>query len=177
LMIKLLSIFIIFFFFSSRRRHTRSKRDWSSDVCSSDLSIISSYSYDILKHCYNASHKKIDVVTIVGGYQAEIFVNNVFQDFDADIIFKGEGENNIQKFCEHYEDRNYAAIEGIIYRGTDKNIYATTGSLCVDIDKIPFPARDLLPEEDVVMTDRLAGTELRMVHMLFSRGCIYNCFY
>src|SRR5699024_12167062 len=26
------------FFVSSRRRHTRSKRDWSSDVCSSDLS-------------------------------------------------------------------------------------------------------------------------------------------
>src|SRR5699024_11431542 len=25
------------FFFSCRRRHTRSKRDWSSDVCSSDL--------------------------------------------------------------------------------------------------------------------------------------------
>src|SRR5699024_11726238 len=25
------------FFFSSSRRHTRSKRDWSSDVCSSDL--------------------------------------------------------------------------------------------------------------------------------------------
>src|SRR5207249_5339853 len=29
----------LFFFFSSRRRHTRSKRDWSSDVCSSDLGI------------------------------------------------------------------------------------------------------------------------------------------
>src|SRR5216683_5104443 len=28
---------ILFFFFSSRRRHTRSDRDWSSDVCSSDL--------------------------------------------------------------------------------------------------------------------------------------------
>src|SRR5699024_12214704 len=27
-----------YFFFTSRRRHTRSKRDWSSDVCSSDLS-------------------------------------------------------------------------------------------------------------------------------------------
>src|SRR6266511_4440935 len=26
-----------FFFFSSRRRHTRFSRDWSSDVCSSDL--------------------------------------------------------------------------------------------------------------------------------------------
>src|SRR5690349_3672370 len=33
-----LLILFFFFFFSSRRRHTRSLRDWSSDVCSSDLS-------------------------------------------------------------------------------------------------------------------------------------------
>src|SRR2546429_576604 len=32
-----LSFGLIFFFFSSRRRHTRCSRDWSSDVCSSDL--------------------------------------------------------------------------------------------------------------------------------------------
>src|SRR3712207_7484262 len=31
------SICSLFFFFSSRRRHTRYWRDWSSDVCSSDL--------------------------------------------------------------------------------------------------------------------------------------------
>src|SRR5437868_15146105 len=31
------------FFFSSRRRHTRSKRDWSSDVCSSDLESVVSF--------------------------------------------------------------------------------------------------------------------------------------
>src|SRR5699024_11232075 len=32
--------------FSSRRRHTRSKRDWSSDVCSSDLEyILQKFSY------------------------------------------------------------------------------------------------------------------------------------
>src|SRR2546421_1852947 len=31
------SSILCFFFFSSRRRHTRSDRDWSSDVCSSDL--------------------------------------------------------------------------------------------------------------------------------------------
>src|SRR3712207_9403052 len=30
---------MVFFFFSSRRRHTRYWRDWSSDVCSSDLRI------------------------------------------------------------------------------------------------------------------------------------------
>src|SRR6266496_71752 len=32
--------FLFFFFFSSRRRHTRSLRDWSSDVCSSDLTVL-----------------------------------------------------------------------------------------------------------------------------------------
>src|SRR3989337_3975363 len=30
-------LLFVFFFFSSRRRHTRCYRDWSSDVCSSDL--------------------------------------------------------------------------------------------------------------------------------------------
>src|SRR5216683_2679276 len=33
----MIDLFFFFFFFSSRRRHTRSDRDWSSDVCSSDL--------------------------------------------------------------------------------------------------------------------------------------------
>src|SRR5690606_40137106 len=33
--VKMMSLCL--FFFSSRRRHTRFSRDWSSDVCSSDL--------------------------------------------------------------------------------------------------------------------------------------------
>src|SRR2546429_799490 len=31
------AVLLVVFFFSSRRRHTRCSRDWSSDVCSSDL--------------------------------------------------------------------------------------------------------------------------------------------
>src|SRR5207253_6559038 len=38
-----------FFFFSSRRRHTRWPRDWSSDVCSSDLCWIGAAT-DVLHH-------------------------------------------------------------------------------------------------------------------------------
>src|SRR5690606_40218307 len=36
-MLLLFFVFLFLFFFSSRRRHTRFSRDWSSDVCSSDL--------------------------------------------------------------------------------------------------------------------------------------------
>src|SRR5699024_11881312 len=39
---------LIVFFFSSRRRHTRSKRDWSSDVCSSDLNKSNNHGVDTL---------------------------------------------------------------------------------------------------------------------------------
>src|SRR5690606_40935673 len=35
-----LNSLILYFFFSSRRRHTRFSRDWSSDVCSSDLQVV-----------------------------------------------------------------------------------------------------------------------------------------
>src|SRR5690606_2059379 len=37
-MVRSINACISWFFFSSRRRHTRFSRDWSSDVCSSDLS-------------------------------------------------------------------------------------------------------------------------------------------
>src|SRR5690554_7793428 len=46
---------MFFFFFSSRRRHTRCGRDWSSDVCSSDLyqDLMKSLSFNSkAKHAY-----------------------------------------------------------------------------------------------------------------------------
>src|SRR2546422_4187978 len=45
-----------FFFFSSRRRHTRCSRDWSSDVCSSDLNFP-----------LTAIHRRGDGVAVDGG--------------------------------------------------------------------------------------------------------------
>src|SRR6267378_5490651 len=44
-------LFFFFFFFSSRRRHTRSLRDWSSDVCSSDLDVSVRESLELLIRC------------------------------------------------------------------------------------------------------------------------------
>src|SRR2546422_11064747 len=41
-------LFFFFFFFSSRRRHTRCSRDWSSDVCSSELT---TYVRSLIKEC------------------------------------------------------------------------------------------------------------------------------
>src|SRR5207247_11033089 len=47
----------LFFFFSSRRRHTRSTRDWSSDVCSSDLEIEleRDFAYGVVRQLFEPS--------------------------------------------------------------------------------------------------------------------------
>src|SRR2546422_8064967 len=60
-----------FFFFSSRRRHTRCSRDWSSDVCSSDL---------------------VAVKEAAGiGFPMDHFIGNWWSASDADVIPAGEG--------------------------------------------------------------------------------------
>src|SRR5699024_11847606 len=59
------------FLFSSRRRHTRSKRDWSSDVCSSDLELAPADAKNSVTHqqavsvtAVNSPALKIQAVTI-----------------------------------------------------------------------------------------------------------------
>src|SRR5690606_40645815 len=56
------------FFFSSRRRHTRFSRDWSSDVCSSDLcrTVGSSSSAVISPRCWPTTRPSASISTSVG---------------------------------------------------------------------------------------------------------------
>src|SRR6266511_5159689 len=62
-----LLLLFFFFFFSSRRRHTRFSRDWSSDVCSSDLSFVADCADpkgNRRKHRYE--FREIDIVLLEG---------------------------------------------------------------------------------------------------------------
>src|SRR5699024_11259316 len=68
------------FFLSSSRRHTRSKRYWSSDVCSSDLKFINPH--------HPLSEQTINLTSItdemVGAADDEAVVIKQFQDFYGD---------------------------------------------------------------------------------------------
>src|SRR5699024_11969907 len=61
------------FFFTSRRRHTRSKRDWSSDVCSSDLESRQTYLYSSKNQSNDINDKVLeDLKTIIGYFNISI---------------------------------------------------------------------------------------------------------
>src|SRR5438067_7285337 len=79
-----------FFFFSSRRRHTRSKRDWSSDVCSSDL-----YTDSYFRSMEQLNVRRVDAYPSVTGSMAQIiaYVEGLIErgyayQVDGDVYFE-----------------------------------------------------------------------------------------
>src|SRR5699024_5906691 len=86
---------VYFFFFSSRRRHTRSKRDWSSDVCSSDLKeneLI--MTYRVIAEKTNTSLQTVSE-TMKALQESNLLskIRNGYYRVNPDVIFKG-GRND-----------------------------------------------------------------------------------
>lgn len=151
------------------------------------FSVISAYTVPVFEKCMTEVKNKIkespNLVCIAGGYQAELEAEKWLKSGKVRLILRGEGENAIVKLLnEGYRSiKTYSTIPGAMFLGQKsgkkvlKDIPLVGG--CVDLNQIPFPARELLPEDDYIMNDRLADTNYKMVHVLFSRGCAYNCVY
>src|SRR5699024_11568290 len=94
-------IVVVFFFFSSRRRHTRSKRDWSSDVCSSDLysifvaevasttneALLSDY---LLNNLTDEKERLYVLNYFLEGFRATVFRQTMFAEFEHDIHVRAQ---------------------------------------------------------------------------------------
>src|SRR5438067_13048312 len=107
------------FFFSSRRRHTRSKRDWSSDVCSSDLpACVSSCSQAIAtegKKLYTKRRREqwLKELTQAGRrYRAE----RMFEQLDALQRFRRQARRDL--FVECRKHAATAVLTSISFMGS-----------------------------------------------------------
>src|SRR5690606_39737481 len=69
---------LVGFYFSSRRRHTSFSRDWSSDVCSSDLRIEVEERFDI------AAHQRS---SLFGGISCTSYNNNIHDKNSTFVLF------------------------------------------------------------------------------------------
>jgi len=141
------------------------------------FSFSSSVTYNLLKKAKLQSLFSENVLTIAGGIHAEIFPDDIINECKIDVVCVGEGENIILEIIDEYQTKEFQKIKGIRYF---KNgiIYKTDESrIVINIDDLPFPARHLISIEDVVMSDRLAETNLSVAHILLSRGCNGKCFF
>src|SRR5436305_15344588 len=83
------------FFFSGRRRHTRCGRDWSSDVCSSDLSG--------LFHCYHV-HSGI----FIGAKNKRVWYKQHFYHFVARSEERRVGKECRSRWWPYHKKKNTA---------------------------------------------------------------------
>lgn len=114
---------------------------------------------------------------IAGGIHATIYPEKVLQELDLDVVCVGEGENTIREIITNYEKRDFSRISGLVYKAANTIIKTGSRPFICDLDTLPLPARHLMPFEDIVMSDRLSNTNLKVTHLLCSRGCPYNCYF
>src|SRR5947209_11271355 len=88
-----------FFFFSSRRRHTRYWRDWSSDVCSSDLARVSRSSL-MTARCIASQVKKptVKIRIVIGTLSSLVTISRKFGSVMLQPEMRSE-ERRVGKEC------------------------------------------------------------------------------
>lgn len=107
------------------------------------------------------------VLIVLGGYHVTFMADQVFSDSeDVDIVVLGEGEETFLEIYERYSKSDVywmQNISGIAYKVKDQ-VIKTNPRLPLDINKIPFPARHLLPLEKYSTSA-----------IITSRGCPNQC--
>ena len=145
-----------------------------SDFDMIGFSISSSLAYPLIKETRENSIFKANSLIIAGGIHASLYPKEVIKNLDCDIVSIGEGEKTIVEIAKATSLDDISKIKGIYYK-KDNSIYITEKRNDInDLDTLAFPARHLLPKEDIVM-ERLSNTSLSIAHVLFSRGCPYHC--
>ncbi len=140
-------------------------------------SVSASATYGLIREARRRSMHSPGALLMAGGVHANFYPREVLAELDVDVVAVGDSEATIVMLLERAASRSFQAIPGIWYHDGDAIVENAPLPVLKNrtIDHLPLPARHLLPSEDLIMTDRLAGTDVRMAHVMFSRGCPYRC--
>jgi radical SAM superfamily enzyme YgiQ (UPF0313 family) len=147
-------------------------------------STIESYSPDVVgitvKSTKAGSAKKIaaicksinpDNLVVAGGPHPSILPDQALNDKNIDFVVRGEGEFTFLKLLEALrEKKSLQSIEGLSFRQDGKTVHNKNRELAVNLDEIPFPAKDAL-------IDPFAYKKEAFGDIVTSRGCPFRCAY
>ncbi|MCP8307475.1 MAG: radical SAM protein [archaeon] len=115
----------------------------------------------------------------LGNYHATFNAERILKKYPfIDLIVRDEGEFTCLEIANCLENgKDVKDVRGIAFREGDKIIFTPDRQLIKDLDKLPFPDRNLLKNE---YRSTLAGLNVatkRFTSMISSRGCPFNCTY
>ena len=121
--------------------------------------------FNIAQEIAKKIKKESDIPVIVGGHHITALPNNLTEHMDIAIL--GEGEQTFLELLYAYEenglDKDKLKVDGVAYRHKNSLKITSRRQLIKPLDKIPFPARDLLQMPS------------KNLYMFTSRGCPYSC--
>jgi len=152
--------------------------------------ILKQYNYDFLliggvfpKHKYlkkiiEASKRISKAKIIIGGSYLKPSIKVLADYLKADYYVLGEGEEIVLNLLKHIvENRSITNVDGIAYH-SDNDVLLNKASVpMLNIDDVPFPARDLLNFNRYKRYFALGHPLLYTAHVISSRGCPFNCLF
>ncbi|MBF0343772.1 MAG: cobalamin-dependent protein [Nitrospirae bacterium] len=128
---------------------------------------------ELAKLCKGHSPAKV----VMGGVHVSAipeFVIQTYSDF-IDCVVIGEGEHSMLELVNAYQNNaSLAGVNGIIYKAGNAVIRNGIRPYIEDMDTIPFPARDLIPQR--LFVPNMHNVRYRScMTILTSRGCPFNC--
>ncbi len=116
---------------------------------------------------------------IVGGAHATALPQQTLNEIkEIDYVCVGEGENTVVDLMKYLTGKKeISEINGLTYRKNGETISNKPRAFETDLDKLPPPARHLLPMEKYTLTTSRTKGVGYCPTLIVARGCPFNCYY
>ncbi|MFH2021229.1 MAG: radical SAM protein [archaeon] len=117
--------------------------------------------------------KTIKTKVIVGGAHLELYPKETLMNKEIDFGIIGEAEETVVELVNAIDKKlDFAGIKGICYRKNEHVIISPKREKIKDLDKVAFPARNLLPMDKYYS---FISKYRNYTIMITSRGCTFSC--
>ncbi|MHB1360972.1 MAG: B12-binding domain-containing radical SAM protein [Thermoleophilia bacterium] len=116
------------------------------------------------------------VLTVVGGPHVTALPADAVSGPDVDVAVIGEGEETMRDICNAVAAGvDLETVPGLVIPGESGTVTTATRNRNMDLDGLPFPAHDLLPEPAFYNPFPAWGKSGNFSCIISGRGCPYNC--
>lgn len=144
------------------------------------LSFTTSLKGYAFEYCRIAKKVLPESVIVAGGSHPTISPEEVLKNFNVDFIVQGEGDETfpeLMSFIKKNRKSSKNNIQGLAYILDGNVIINPPRCMNPDLDKLPWPARDLLPMKKYLRNAPLMPLPYPSTNILVSKGCPGNCLF
>jgi len=128
---------------------------------------------DVLKTIKTTKEVCPKAKIVIGGPHVQIYPEETINLKNVDYVVMGEGEKIFLKLIQNInQPEKLKIITGLVFKENGKIINTGKPDYFNDLDKIPFPPREILPYKKYFS---LLAKEKIMTTMFTSRGCPFKC--